>query len=246
MDTTLQGRKPCNEPKQAALNCLNMQKTNPSLFTNEYIYHKNNLYLKRALDRVLALAILTLLSPLFLALIAGILIEAAVSPKSNGPVFVRETRISAGKPFTFFKFRTYYVPDAHTLKQLNKKPGDFINNHLSNTYMGAILRKFYLDELPQLAHILKGEMSFVGPRPYPEKAYYELLTTGLQSKRILKGGLCFPVQALKGKWDEHPDRLEQDEMVIKEYLAKSAIGVVLLDFKIMFKTFCVVLRGEGI
>ena len=78
------------------------------------------------------------------------------------------------------------------------------------------------------------------------KDYRAYLKTGLHCKRLLKGGLCFPVQALKGKWHEHPDRLEYDEMIVKDYLARSAVGVLLLDLKIMFDTFKVVLRGQGL
>jgi len=175
---------------------------------------------------------------------SSIIAEGFINRKSVGPIFVRERRITAGKPFYMIKFRTYYLPDDLELKQIGKKKTDYINN-LKNTYTGLFLRKYYLDELPQLFSIIKGEMSFVGPRPYPEENYYALLKTGVHSKRLLKGGLCFPIQALKGKWDEHPDRLEYDELVVTKYLERSAFGVLLLDLKIIFSTLIVVIRGGG-
>ncbi len=221
-----------------------MNKKKYSTITDDFIYSKNNLYIKSVFDRTFSAFLFILLSPLFLLIISAIVFEEVVTCKKYNPIFVKEKRVSADRPFFLIKFRTYNIPEDAVLEQLNKKPTEFINKQ-KNTHVGTILKKFYLDELPQLFNILKGEMSFVGPRPYPEKEYNDLLKTGHKSKKLLKGGLCFPVQSLKGKWDKHPDRLDYDEMVVHKYMEKSPLGVLFLDIKIMFNTFIVVLRGGG-
>lgn len=111
--------------------------------------------LKRAADAVLSGTALLLLSPLF----AGISI--AVKADSKGPIIFRQTRVGIKKShFEIYKFRTMYADT----------PKDMPTHLLQNpdamvTKTGAILRKYSLDELPQLVNILRGDMSIVGPRP---------------------------------------------------------------------------------
>lgn len=110
--------------------------------------------IKYALDRVVAAVLLVLLSPVFL--IVGILIKL----QDGGAVFFRQERVGQGRrPFVVWKFRTM-VPDADRLLDERGVPRQ---NRV--TRVGALLRATSLDELPQLINILKGEMSFVGPRP---------------------------------------------------------------------------------
>ena len=110
--------------------------------------------MKRFLDSAFSLFILMLLSPLFL--IIGIMIKLT----SKGPVFFTQMRIGKNNElFKFYKFRTMKIgtPDVSTDKLDNSK------NYI--TLIGKFLRKSSLDELPQLINILKGDMTFVGPRP---------------------------------------------------------------------------------
>ena len=112
---------------------------------------------KHALDRCGALLLLILLSPLLLAI--GLLIKLT----SPGPVFfvqLREGRL--GKPFRIVKFRTMHTAacDASGVAQTTAGDGRV-------TALGQILRRTNLDELPQLINVLRGEMSFIGPRPHP-------------------------------------------------------------------------------
>ena len=75
-----------------------------------------------------------------------------------------------------------------TLNADKKGTTDFINDR-DLTFVGNVLRKYYLDELPQLVNIIKGEMSFIGPRPVPEDQYISTLEQGYQAKRVLRAGL---------------------------------------------------------
>src|SRR4051812_23000700 len=119
------------------------------------------LRVKYALDRVVALGSLVVLSPLFGAIAVWILAE------SGSPVLLRQDRAGhGGKPFRMLKFRTM-VPDAiEAGKALGlADPYGVLPNDPRITRSGAFLRRTGLDELPQLWNVLRGEMSLVGPRP---------------------------------------------------------------------------------
>lgn len=118
--------------------------------------------MKRAFDIFFSIAGLALLSPVF------IVSALAVKLGSPGPVFYKQVRMGRGfRPFRILKFRTMVV-DAEKKGSLITFGGDS-----RVTGVGRILRKTKIDELPQLINVLKGEMSFVGPRPEVEK-YVEL------------------------------------------------------------------------
>jgi exopolysaccharide biosynthesis polyprenyl glycosylphosphotransferase len=131
--------------------------------------------IKRGLDILGSLALLAVLSPLFL------LIAVLVKLKSPGPVFFRQDRIGQGaKPFTMFKFRTMHVDADRSLHhdfvtrfiQSSGQSAELAENELFKikndprvTPIGRILRRTSLDELPQFWNVLRGDMSLVGPRP---------------------------------------------------------------------------------
>jgi len=114
--------------------------------------------LKRTFDLILALLTLSLLLPLFL------IIAAFIRAQTPGPIFYRGVRTGLhGKPFRIFKFRTMVV-NAEKMGG----PSTALNDPRL-TPIGKILRKYKLDELPQLINIIRGEMSVVGPRPQVQK-----------------------------------------------------------------------------
>ena len=119
------------------------------------------LAVKHVLDRVLALAALVVLSPLFAALALWVLLD------SGRPVFLRQERAGKeGRPFGMLKFRTM-VPDAVEVgRRLGlADPYGLLPDDPRITRSGRFLRRTSLDELPQLVNVLRGEMSLVGPRP---------------------------------------------------------------------------------
>ena len=130
------------------------------------------LILKRLLDVVISAAALAVLSPLLLV------IAAAVRLDSRGPVFYRQERVGRnGKPFRIFKYRTM-VTDADRIG-----PEITIGRDSRITKVGAVLRSTKLDELAQLLNVLRGEMSFVGPRPEVPK--YVAMYTPYQRQVLL-------------------------------------------------------------
>ena len=126
--------------------------------------------IKRAVDVVVSLVAMTLLAPLFVA------VAAAIKLTSKGPVFFKQPRVGRlGEKFNFYKFRsmrTTAVYEKPQLRELNEKDGPIfkIKNDPRITKVGRVIRKLSIDELPQLAHVLSGKMSLVGPRPHlPEE-----------------------------------------------------------------------------
>jgi lipopolysaccharide/colanic/teichoic acid biosynthesis glycosyltransferase len=114
--------------------------------------------LKRFFDFVVSLTGLLLLTPLF------VVVGTAIKINDKGPVFFRHRRVGrGGNPFYLFKFRSMRVLD--TAREGLFEPG----NRSRVTWLGRLLRKYKIDELPQLINVLKGEMSLVGPRPEVEK-----------------------------------------------------------------------------
>ncbi|MGC8838416.1 MAG: sugar transferase [Anaerolineae bacterium] len=198
---------------------------------------------KRALDFVLALVGLVLLSPVLAA------IALAIKLDSPGPViFAQERMGKGGKRFTCYKFRS--MVHNHGKEELHRAFGrDYVNgNHTGRTIfkpphedvvtrVGRFLRKTSLDELPQLWNILKGEMSFVGPRPLVS---YEMEAAAPWQHRRLEAlpGLTGLVQ-VSGR-----STLTFDEMVRLDiyYIEHSSLW---LDLQILLKTIPVVLSGKS-
>ena len=175
-------------------------RSNPS-FSRKFV-------LKYTFDKIVALSGLLLLSPLFMSIILAIWIEGLIFPRSRGPSFIYEIRISQHRAFPLWKFRTFYCENDILHQDKRGTPGGL--DERITTKVGYVLRKYYFDELPQLLNILYGHMSFVGPRPVPQLMYIRILKAGYQSKRLLRAGLAGPVQYLKGKWRKLGKYLNED------------------------------------
>lgn len=193
---------------------------------------------KRALDFGAALGGLLVLSPL-LAVIA--VINKLSSP---GPVLYPWRVVGqGGRPFTGYKFRTM-VENADSLKNdllsQNEMQGPVFKmaDDPRVTTFGRILRKFSLDELPQLWSVLKGDMSLVGPRP-PLQSEYALFTTYQKQKLAVKPGLTCLWQ-ISGR-NEIPDLNEWVRLDL-EYIQHWSLW---LDIKILVLTVPAVLKGTG-
>jgi lipopolysaccharide/colanic/teichoic acid biosynthesis glycosyltransferase len=130
--------------------------------------------IKRTFDLVISTILLVLLSPVLLAS------AVAVKLSSRGPMIYRSTRPGmAGRPFRCLKFRTMRVhgdQDQADLESLNEASGALfkIRQDPRLTPVGRFLRRFSLDELPQLVNVIRGEMSLVGPRPLPVRDFERL------------------------------------------------------------------------
>jgi sugar transferase EpsL len=180
---------------------------------------------KRLLDIVGALLMLILLFPVLLAI--AILIKI----KLGSPVIFKQQRAGLhGKPFYLYKFRT--------MTDERDENGELLPDHLRLTPFGQFLRKYSLDELPQLFNVLKGDISLVGPRPLLME-YLELYTPEQARRHEVKPGITGWAQ-VNGRnaisWEE---KFELDVWYVDHQS-------FWLDLKILFLTVIKVLKSEGI
>jgi len=195
------------------------------------------LILKRLLDFLMALVLLVVLSPLLFVL--AILVKLT----SQGPVFFRQTRCGlGGRKFTLYKFRSMRA-DAdlrrEELEALNEVDGPVfkIKNDPRCTPIGRFMRKFSLDELPQLINILSGDMSFVGPRPPLPEEVEKYERWQRRRLRMQPGLTC--LWALEGRSQLSFRRWMELDL---EYIDHWSMT---LDWKILLRTVPVVLLGRG-
>jgi exopolysaccharide biosynthesis polyprenyl glycosylphosphotransferase len=193
--------------------------------------------LKRALDIMLASVALLVASPVMLVIAFMIRLD------SPGPIFYRAERIGRkGRTFRCFKFRTM-VPNADHLKEklahMNERDGILfkVTNDPRITKVGARLRKYSLDELPQLFNVFKGDMSLVGPRPplASEVERYDL--SHLRRLDVLPG--------ITGLWQVEARQDPSFDSYISLDTAYVENWNLMLDLRILARTISVVLAGTG-
>ncbi|UXA20635.1 sugar transferase [Mycobacterium sp. SMC-4] len=190
---------------------------------------------KHGLGRVLAALGLLLISPIFLGLML------AVKLSSPGPIFFRQPRVGRdGKVFDCLKFRSMRPEDPNAAKFQLKEgaaPGG-VEGEDRRTWIGKIMRKTSLDELPQLLNVVKGDMTLVGPRPErPEFVeLFEMQIRRYGDRHRVKAGITgwAQVHGLRGQ-TSIADRAEFDNYYIQNWS-------LLLDFKILCLTVLAVLR----
>lgn len=193
--------------------------------------------LKRTFDLVLSVIGLALLSPILLA------IAIAIKLSSRGSIIYRSVRPGmGGKPFSCFKFRTmreHAEQIQADLEPLNEQTGALfkIRHDPRLTTVGRFLRRFSLDELPQLANVVRGEMSLVGPRPLPMRDFERLEEWHKKRYLVLPG--------ITGLWQvSGRSELDFDDLVRLDFLYLERWSM-FLDLSILLKTIPAVLSRRG-
>lgn len=198
---------------------------------------RNYLVIKRCFDIGASMMGMVLLFPLF------IFIAIIIKLDSKGPVLFSQTRVGEnGKTFKMFKFRSMQVGSEdllNVLKEINEADGPVfkIKNDPRITRLGTFLRRTSMDELPQLVNVLKGEMSFVGPRP-PLPCEVDQYTPYQRQRLTVKPGLTCYWQ-IRGR-----SNLSFDEWVDLdlEYIGRRNVA---LDISLILMTIPVILTGKG-
>jgi exopolysaccharide biosynthesis polyprenyl glycosylphosphotransferase len=195
------------------------------------------LMMKRVLDIALAAATLAMISPLLLA------IAISVKLDSEGPIFYASERIGKkGRTFRCLKFRTM-VTDAEKRRAeiLHMNERDSILFKIANdpriTRVGKILRKYSLDEIPQFLNVVRGDMSLVGPRPPIASEVKKYQLNHLRRLDVTPG--------ITGLWQVQARQDPSFDSYISLDTAYVENWSLWLDFKIMVRTFAVVISGTG-
>lgn len=182
-------------------------------------------YVKAVLDNMIALVILTLTSPLIL------IISIIVYCNLGKPIFFKQERPGLkGEVFKMYKFRT--------MQDFKDKEENYLSDEMRLTKFGKFLRKTSLDELPELANVLKGEMSLVGPRPLLVE-YLDKYTPEQARRHEVRPGITGWAQ-VNGRnsisWEE---KFKLDVWYVDNIS-------FLLDIKILFRTIATVFKRNGI
>lgn len=193
---------------------------------------------KRALDWLISLAALAVLSPLFFAIALLIKLE------DRGPVIFPQIRVGRhGREFQMFKFRSMRTDAEARLRALlavNQHSGGVtfkIKNDPRITRVGRWLRKFSLDELPQFYNVLRGDMSLVGPRPSLPREVERYSLSDRRRLAIKPGITC--IWQISGRAEiDFPGQVGLDV----RYIESQSLGE---DIRILLKTIPAVLRGTG-
>ena len=187
---------------------------------------------KRVMDICIAVFLLIITSPLLL------LTAIAIKLDSKGPVFYKQQRIGLySRPFTVYKFRSMRTDAEKDGPQWAKK------NDSRITRVGKIIRKFRIDEVPQLLCVLQGDMSMVGPRPERSVFIEELRKTipFYASRLKMKPGLTGLAQ-VRHHYDNDIEDVKIKLGYDIYYLSNASI---LLDIQILIRTIYVVITGKG-
>ena len=194
---------------------------------------------KRLFDIVVSVLALIICAPLFL------IVAIAIKLDSPGPVFFHQEEIGKdGKLFLMYKFRSM-VDNAHLLRNNLKEHNELeepffkITNDPRVTRVGKVIRKYSIDELPQLINVLIGQMSLVGPRPF---AFYEVAGCPREIKArrelIAPGLTCYWQVEGRSNITLFHEKMELDMRYIEELSP-------LTDIKILLKTVPAVISGDG-
>jgi lipopolysaccharide/colanic/teichoic acid biosynthesis glycosyltransferase len=200
---------------------------------------------KRAVDRVGGGALTVLCAPLFGIAAGALALDGLRHPANRGPWLYREKRVSRGRTFEILKFRTLRQDVIAGLAADGSHARQREADEANLTQAGRFLKRRYLDELPQLWNVVRGDMSLVGPRPWPPSMVERQVRSGLDYRLRVPAGLTGPVQATKG---ETPlERYtEADLGYVQALRTLRGWRLVRHDLEIMRDTLRAVRRGEGL
>jgi len=210
--------------------------------TNYHLLNKREIIIKRTLDMILTLILLLLTWPVF------VMLSLLIRLDSKGPILYTQMRLGKnGVPFKSFKFRTMFDNAEEKLQEvLNSNPEaqrEYEKYHkLADdprvTRVGKFIRRYSLDELPQLINTLKGDMNLIGPRSYLPR---ELPEIGDYTKIIMKvkPGITGWWQVMGRNATSFKERLQLDEYYISNWS-------IWLDIYIVIKTVWVIIKGQGL
>jgi lipopolysaccharide/colanic/teichoic acid biosynthesis glycosyltransferase len=201
---------------------------------------------KKIADKGISGSLFVLLAPVFAVAYVAIGLDRLLASRDRGPWLYRERRISRGREFDLLKFRTLRS-DALARQRDEEAHARLLENDPENlTWAGRrILKPWYLDELPQLFNVLNGDMSLVGPRPWPPSMVQAQVAAGFDYRNHAMPGWTGPVQVQKGIV-EPAGYTKLDLAYVDACRTWSGLRLVRHDLRILWRTVEVLVRGEGL
>ena len=201
---------------------------------------------KRAFDRGVALLLVALLSPVFALAFLALALDMLLVPRDRGRWFYRERRISRGRAFDVLKFRVLREDVLAELATQNDKYARlYERDHNNLTRAGRLIKRLYLDELPQLLNVLRGDISLVGPRPWPVPMVERQVAEGDDYRLYVIAGWTGPAQVRKDS-GARGEATQRDLEYVE--LCRTLPGRRLLryDLGVLRQSLATVLRGRGL
>jgi lipopolysaccharide/colanic/teichoic acid biosynthesis glycosyltransferase len=203
-------------------------------------------FLKWFTDKCISLTLLALFSPIFTIVLLGMGISMLLRPQDRGLLFYRERRISKGREFDVLKFRVLREDVLARMHRENKHARLYEKDTSNLTWAGHyLIKKWYLDELPQLWNILKGDMSLVGPRPWPVHMVQAQVARGVTYRNHIHAGWTGPAQLQKGQ-----PTGGRSEQLDQEYLHRCQTWpswrLLRYDLGVLYETLQVMVQGQGL
>ena len=199
---------------------------------------------KRAEDIAIASVLLLVALPVGTVAVAAMAVDMIVCGRDRGRFFYRERRVSQGREFDLLKLRTVRE---YALARMDEPGGHarILEADPANlTWAGRrVLKPWYLDELPQLVNVLRGEMSLVGPRPWPPSLVSRQVERGVDYRLRVPAGWTGQAQVAKGS-DASFEAL--DLAYVERSRSSSGFALLRYDLAILRQTAATLLRGEGL
>ena len=200
---------------------------------------------KRFLDKGMAVGLGVVLAPVFVLALGAMGLDMLRDPRDRGPLLYRERRVSCGREFDLLKFRT--LRSDVLAQNAGEAHARLLEADASKlTWAGRrVLKPFYLDELPQLVNVLRGEMSLVGPRPWPPSMVASQVAKGHDYRNRVVAGWTGPAQVQKGITE--PAGYTELDLAYVDACTTWPVGrLVLHDLRLLWRTVQVLARGEGL
>jgi lipopolysaccharide/colanic/teichoic acid biosynthesis glycosyltransferase len=206
-------------------------------------------FIKQLTDKCVAGILIVICLPVFSLILLTMAVNMFICPKDRGRFFYREKRITRGKPFYILKFRMVKQKFAEMAYQTNTSIRNYEDDLNQLTWTGRyLLKSWYLDELPQLFNIIKGDMSLVGPRPLAIPLVELQIQNGITFRNQIIAGLTSIGQIqYKGiEINKDCNREELDQQYVDYCLQNNQFKIWCFDMWVLFRTIRVLLEGKGI
>lgn len=200
---------------------------------------------KRFVDLLCGLTALVLTLPVWFFIAIAIWADGKILPENAGPVLDPYIAGSSGKKFLKLKFRTLkWRRTDRVIHRLDfrRRPSEHDDHNL--TRVGRFLKKSYLDEIPQILNILRGDISLVGPRPLAWHHYLKTVRYGHPLRLLLKAGLLSPTHVRKGA-PTFPD-MSYDYEYAEKCMRLTAAGLLAEDISVVIRGIKVMFEARGL